>query len=218
MCIEKYGIDNIKANENSPLRGRRILFLGSSVTKGSASGGVSFAEYIAARNGAEFVKEAVNGTTLVEGNGSYIERLCNIEKGKVFDLFICQLSTNDATRGKNIGVPALTYSPDTSTVCGAVEYIIEYVKETWACPVIFYTNSYYESENYSAMVTALHKIAELYGIGVIDLYRDEEFNNIGKEKRDIYMADSIHPTKAGYLEWWTPKMEKYITDYLKKRQ
>ena len=209
---------NEKHAENSPLKGCRILYLGSSVTNGSASGGVSFAEYIAERNGAEYVKEAVNGTTLTEGKNSYIERLLKLDGKMKFDLFICQLSTNDATRGKNIGVPALTDSPDTSTVCGAVEYIIEYVKETWACPVIFYTNSYYESENYSAMVTALHKIAELYGIGVIDLYRDEEFNNIGKEKRDIYMADSIHPTKAGYLEWWTPKMEKYITDYLKKRQ
>lgn len=31
------------------------------------------------------------------------------------------------------------------------------------------------------------------------------------------MADKIHPTKAGYLEWWTPKMEQYIYDYIKVR-
>lgn len=30
------------------------------------------------------------------------------------------------------------------------------------------------------------------------------------------MADEIHPTQAGYLEWWTPKMEKYIIDYMEK--
>lgn len=28
------------------------------------------------------------------------------------------------------------------------------------------------------------------------------------------MADKIHPTKAGYLEWWTPKMEQYIYKYI----
>ena len=30
------------------------------------------------------------------------------------------------------------------------------------------------------------------------------------------MADNIHPTKAGYLEWWTPKIEAYIVDYLSR--
>ena len=207
---------NEKHAENSPLKGCRILYLGSSVTNGSASGGVSFAEYIAERNGAEYVKEAVNGTTLTEGKNSYIERLLKLDGEMKFDLFICQLSTNDATLKKPLGEPSLEEKPDMSTVCGAIEYIINYVRKNWACPVIFYTNSYYESENYLAMVEALDKISELYGIGVIDLYRDNEFNNISKEKRNIYMADSIHPTKEGYLEWWTPKMEKYIIDYQEK--
>ena len=27
-------------------------------------------------------------------------------------------------------------------------------------------------------------------------------------------ADGIHPTQAGYLNWWTPKMEAYLYDYL----
>ncbi len=204
----------LKTGENSPLKGRRILYLGSSVTYGSASQGVSFAEYIAARNGTEYVKEAVSGTTLADGKASYIERLRKLDKESKFDLFICQLSTNDATQRKPLGSPSLTDKPDTATVCGAIEYIITYVREAWGCPVIFYTNSYYDNENYSDMVDALHKISELYGIGVIDLYRDEEFNNISQEQRDIYMADAIHPTKAGYLEWWTPKMEEHIINSL----
>ena len=27
------------------------------------------------------------------------------------------------------------------------------------------------------------------------------------------MADEIHPTKAGYLEWWTPKMEEFLYQF-----
>ena len=50
----------------NPLQGKHIVFLGSSVTYGSASGGVSFADFIAARNGCTVTKEAVSGTTLVD--------------------------------------------------------------------------------------------------------------------------------------------------------
>ena len=210
-------IEPTKSNKGSPLKGLRIFYLGSSVTFGSAAEGASFAECIAERHGTRFVKEAVNGTTLVDGRESYIERLCRHGEGEKFDLFICQLSTNDATQGKMLGAPSLTDKPDTSTVCGAIEYIITYAKKTWACHVMFYTNSYYDNENYRAMVDALHEIAALYGIGIIDLYRDGKFNRIDKAQRALYMADDIHPTKVGYAEWWSPKMEKCIIDYIKGR-
>lgn len=63
--------------------------------------------------------------------------------------------------------------------------------------MVFYTGSYYESDVYEAMVGQLLKIQEKRGIGVIDLYTDEEFNAIGEETYALYMADKIHPTKAG---------------------
>ena len=47
---------------------KRIIFLGSSVTFGSASGGVSFADIICEKNGYEMIKEAVSGTTLVDSD------------------------------------------------------------------------------------------------------------------------------------------------------
>lgn len=209
----EYSLKNAGEVKDSPLSGMHILCLGSSVTNGSASMGLSFADYISARNSATFVKEAVNGTTLVEGEGSYIERL-EASEGENFDMLICQLSTNDATRGLPLGEPSLTDNPDKSTICGAIEHIILYARERWDCPVVFYTGSYYESENYSAMVDALNEIAELYGIGVIDLYTDAEFNDISESERALYMADPIHPTRAGYLKWWTPKMEEYLYEFV----
>ena len=50
----------------STLAGKQILFLGSSVTYGHFSEGVSFVEIIAERTGMLPVKEAVSGTTLVD--------------------------------------------------------------------------------------------------------------------------------------------------------
>ena len=95
-----------------------------------------------------------------------------------------------------------------------MEYIIGYIRKTWGCPVVFYTNSFYKSERYAEMAAAMREIASLYGVGLIDLYGDEGFNAISEEKRRLYMADDIHPTRAGYLEWWTPKMEEYLRNYL----
>lgn len=199
------------------MKGYNILFLGSSVTYGTASGGYSFADCISKKNGAYMYKEAVGGTTLTDEKNSYIQRLENIDKSVKFDLAICQLSTNDATRKKPLGEVSYTQFPDRNTVCGAIEYIINYIRDVWDCPVIFYTNSYYNNDYYADMVDAMKKIASVYGVGLIDLYSDSEFNKITSEQRKIYMADDIHPTKEGYTEWWTPKMEEYLYKYLRER-
>ncbi len=212
---EIYSIKNVKPFENSPIKGKRICFLGSSVTFGSASEGESFADFIAARNGLYFEKYAVNGTTLVDnGESSYIARMKKIPVSK-FDLFVCQLSTNDAAKGLEIG-DFSDVGENTTTVCGAIKYIISYVSENFGCPVAFYTNAYYENQNYSEMVEKLSSYCKANPeTGLIDLYTDAEFNSISPESRALYMKDRVHPTKAGYLEWWTPRMEKDVFEILK---
>lgn len=213
---DKYSIKNVEELSQSPIKGINVLFLGSSVTYGASSLRESFVEFIAKRNNITYTKEAVSGTTLVttgKGGNSYITRLKNIDKTNKYDLFICQLSTNDASQNKPLGEITDT---GTETICGAINTIIDYVRETWNCPIMFYTNAYYESENYADMVSDLKRIAEIKQIGVIDLYTDNAFNDISNEDRSLYMADKIHPTKAGYLMWWTPKMEKYIYEYVGK--
>ena len=212
---DEYDVNNVKPLESSPLEGKNICYLGSSVTYGASSLGESFVEFIAKRNKTTYVKEAVSGTTLTT-NGtndtlSYIPRMKKLDKNTKFDLFVCQLSTNDASQNKHLGN---SDSKDETTVCGAINTIIDYAKDTWNCPVMFYTNAYYKNDNYAKMVTALKEISTKKDIGVIDLYTDEAFNNITDKERQLYMADSIHPTKAGYLKWWTPKMEEVMYDYL----
>ena len=100
---EQYALDTIEVERNSPLKNKNIVFLGSSVTYGASSMGVSFADYIGATNDCNIIKEAVSGTTLVdEGVDSYISRLNKIDTQNA-DIFVCQLSTNDATQKKPLG-------------------------------------------------------------------------------------------------------------------
>ena len=211
-----YSIENVDKVENSNLAGHKMIFLGSSVTYGAASQGVSFADYIGARNDCEIIKEAVSGTTLVDDSmDSYIARMKKLDKNADIDLFVCQLSTNDATQNKPLGKLSEDSNYDTHTVAGAIEYIISYAKTNWDCPVVFYTNPYYESENYRMMVELLEEVAEKWDIEIINMWSDDSFNNITEEQRNLYMADAIHPTKAGYLEWWTPYIEEKIDDILR---
>lgn len=214
----KYDLEHVEKLADSPLEGKHIIFLGSSVTYGASSQGISFADYIAARNSCTITKEAISGTTLVEsGLDSYITRLKELDKGIAADLFVCQLSTNDATQKKPLGTISESFDIadfDTKTIAGAVEYITAYVQETWNCPVVFYTNPKYDSEEYAAMVDLLNTIQKKWDITVIDLWNDSDFNAITAEQRSLYLADRIHPTKSGYLEWWTPRMEKALYDVI----
>ena len=161
------------------------------------------------------VKEAVSGTTLsTTSPNSYVKRLDKI-KAQSADLFVCQLSTNDASQKKPLGKISDSERMedfDTDTVAGAMEYIIAYAKDKWNCPVAFYTNPKYDSTEYAAMVELLYQIRDKWGISVIDLWT--ELPEITEEERALYMADAIHPTRAGYLEWWTPVMEKDIIEMM----
>lgn len=196
------------------LKGKTVLFLGSSVTYGSAADGISFVEHIAARTGCCAIKEAVSGTTLADlDKQSYVSRLKRIEGAVYPDLFVCQLSTNDASQCVPLG-KTRELELDTRTVTGAVAAIVQYVNEKWRCPVIFYTNPRYESAAYAKMVEALHVLASSMGFFVIDLWNDEAFNRITSEQRVRFMADEIHPTDAGYREWWTPVIEQKLVRFL----
>ncbi|MDY6324996.1 MAG: SGNH/GDSL hydrolase family protein [Catonella sp.] len=206
----EYDVENLAVNPISPLIGKRVIFLGSSVTYGAAAGGTSFVEYLEAIDGIIAVKEAVSGTTLATGKAeSYVERIKRIPENFRADAFICQLSTNDA--GQDMAplghVVANEEECNTATVAGAIQYIISFARKTWGCPVIFYTNSRFESEKYQKMVELLHKIAKQDKITVLDLYNDSEMLSVNSDDYALYMHDSVHPTKAGYLKWWTGKFE-----------
>lgn len=217
---DEYSIENTPENADSPLNGKTYFFLGSSVTRGERSEGESMADFVAKRNGCQCIKEAVSGTTLMDnGETSYVQRLdaylASGDRAEYLDAFICQLSTNDIKYPDSFGTVTDTEQRsvedfDRTTTSGAMEYIIVKARETWDCPVVFYTNSDFHNENYETMLELLDQVADKWGVEVIDLYRDEAFNDISDEDKDLYMSDTTHPTKAGYRDWWTPKFEEKL--------
>lgn len=214
---EEYSPEHVELKE-SILNGKHIIFLGSSVTYGRND--VSFVEYLKKGYGVNVTKEAVSGTTLVDkdvfGRKSYVRRIKSIDKNLSPDLFICQLSTNDATMKKPLGEVSESFEIDgfdTLTVAGAIEYIIAYVQNVWHCPVMFYTGTEYKSDHYRKMVDLLMKIKEKWGIEVIDMYHELKVDDIDKETYDLYMTNPIHPSLCGYRDWWTPFIAAILENY-----
>lgn len=218
--LPEYSVSAAK-ERNSMLKGKTVIFLGSSVTYGSASGGNSFVEFLEKCDGIVPVKEAVSGTTLIDnGEKSYVARMKTLPKDIRADAFVCQLSTNDASQKLPLGVVSHGKELgdfDTSTVAGAIEYIIVYARETWNCPVIFYTGTKYDSPEYAAMVKRLGELREKWDIEIIDLWNDGEMNSVSPEDYELYMANPIHPTLAGYGKWWLPKFEEKLEEVLNEK-
>ena len=136
------------------LKNKTVLFLGSSVTYGCGIGGISFADIMRESCGIKCIKEAVCGTTLADiDNQSYVARLKAIDKGTKVDLFICQLSTNDASPTQNIELPQTEE---------AIRFILGYVKNIFGCPIVFYTGTYFENEKYGRLVNLLYDLQKEY--------------------------------------------------------
>ena len=210
-----------ETDPSDPLSGKYIIWLGSSVTYGAnAAGHYSMADAIEDLHaGLVCEKFAISATTLVNGSASsYVSRLKLIPTDRKPDLIVVQLSTNDATTGKPFGQIGAGFDMaefDDTTIAGAIETIIAYARDTFGCPVAFYTGSYCEKENYAEMVALLHEIEAKWSIGVIDMFNDPEMTAIfGSEQYNAWMSDQVHPNRSGYIEWWTPVINTYLTDYL----
>ena len=63
------------------------------------------------------------------------------------------------------------------------------------------------------MVDALYELKEKWGIGIIDLWNNQEMRSVSSQDYNKYMNDPVHPSKLGYEEWWTPVFEQYFLDF-----
>lgn len=213
----KYNLDDVATDITSPLYGKKILFLGSSVTFGFGALAESFVDDLWKKDGVIATKDAENGTTLVDidrynPGDSYVSRFKEDLKRPKPDAFVLQLSTNDATTQQSLGQIATSDYYNVKTITGALEFIISQAKTIWHCPILLYTNPDFDNTLYSKMVKMAIELANKYQISILYFYH---MNNVKAKDQDLYMADSIHPTRAGYLEKWTPAFEQKLSEIVK---
>lgn len=183
--FKQYDVSSCTLDENSPIKGKKIYWLGSSVTLGMCSQNQAVPDFLDAMTGTVSAKEAVSGTTLFDkkqnGQDSYVTRLKNttkFDKEEKIDGFVCQISTNDAKSSFSSmwGSVSETYEYDpnkidVSTTAGAMEFVVTYVEQTWDCPIFFYSGSYFtdsgvrkstnpSKENYEKIISLTEDVAE----------------------------------------------------------
>lgn len=200
--------------KDEKLNGKKILVLGSSITYGAASHGVSFVEFLKEESKVDTTKEAISGTTLagLEKN-SYVQRIKKeYLKKNNYDLLICQLSTNDSRFKKALGEISLDYELEnfnTETTIGAMEYIISYAKNTWDTPVLFYTCIRKSDPYYEHLINVLYKLKDKWDIEILDVWNNLEANNLKKYDKTLF-ADDAHPTLKGYRYVYFPLFKEKI--------
>lgn len=197
--------------------GKKIIFLGSSVTYGYD--GWSMCEFVDDTMGCDVKKWAVSGTTLADiSDDSYVSRLDRlIDSEDTCDCFVCQLSTNDARKALPLGQisPSKDIKDfDVKTVVGAIEYIVARTTEKWNCPILFYSGTYMDNQNYLLMVDALLFLSKKWGFEVLDLWNDMDMRAVSEQDYNRYMIDCVHPTRLGYTQWWGPRFVDAITQIL----
>lgn len=212
----KYSPDAVDFNPASPLVSKKIAFLGSSVTYGFAAKGKSFVDYLVARDGVAATKSAISGTTLAGLEpGGYLDRLKrDFSVDQQYDLFVCQLSTNDNRHGKQPGQLTANNQRagfDTGTTLGAIEEICRYVRVTWSCPLVFYTCLQADPEHkYADLIKDLQSLQKKWDFAIIDLFHNRGLL-ASTAAHPNAMFDDVHPTQEGYLKIWLPVFERELT-------
>ena len=136
---DKYNPETLTMNADSPIKGKKLLWLGSSVFQGFGSGKTSPALFIDALDGTISTIEVKGGTFLasidgsigggvagsISADSSYINRLRthNAETDPDLDLVVVQLSTNDSKGQCETGTVSDSFDPatfDEVTTTGAL--------------------------------------------------------------------------------------------------
>lgn len=215
----EYSPDRVSFNPQSSLAGKRIAFLGSSVTYGFAAKGVSFVDYLVARDGVKATKSAISGTTLAgQERLGYLHRLKNnFPTDQDYDIFVCQLSTNDNRHGRKLG--QITGDEqrdgfDLNTTLGGIEEICRYVGAEFDCRLVFYTCLQNDPEGkYEELINQLQRLQQKWGFAIIDLFHNQGLLDATAAHPNA-MFDDVHPTQEGYLQIWLPVFEEELTKIL----
>ncbi len=217
----------------SPLFGKKIAYDGDSICEsrlsGNAENGGAYAKLIADKTGSSYVNKAVSGGILASAVPSGTMPHSVVSSFDSWpddaDLYCFDGGLNDFWRD----VPLGDYSPtdytgnvDTTTVCGALEFIIR------ACtyyhigkPVVFVfvhkavgtkeTNN--AGYTFDQMREKMIGVCEKYAIPFYDAYTKSGLNGYNGIQSNTFLTanasgvgDGIHPNEAGYRRYYVPQL------------
>ncbi len=208
----KYDPETLEARKTA-LYGKRMLWMGSSFSAGTGSGGITLCDYLTHINSMEIINESLAHSYLssVTQNSAVKRFRSSLALVSHTDYLVIEISPIDAemTPGTvSEGFDRFTFR--IKTTIGALEYLIAYARDLWDPEIILFTLPYCSDPSYERLIGQVHEVSEKWNVHLIDMYHDRELENPDPVKRSLYMTDITHPTKAGLRDWIVPYMQKKL--------
>lgn len=214
-------LETFAREANSPLEGKRVLFLGDSLGAGQWDDGRvrAWAGRIAEQFGTVSDNQAIGGYCFsnIRGSGPMILNQLNKVKRNEYDMVILEGGVNDAwgtVDGTNkiapVGEMSESFDPDdfdVSTFAGGFEKTLSMVFDYYSDATVGYIAVFNmkaatgigkvtEMEPYYDMAK---QICEKWDVAYLDMYHDDYVNDeLMAVTTSKYLKDPVHPNKEGY--------------------
>lgn len=199
------------------LKGKKICFLGDSITQGSGTSSVEkrYTDVFAAITGVSEMKnygiggtriarqQKINPETIVFDENSYCERYEQLDPDA--DIVVVFGGTNDYGHGD---APFGTFEDrGMDTYCGAIHYLMRSLIERYPTSVIVFMTPIHRENEWApskgnglplkAYVDKIKETAEYYSIPVLDLYSVCGIQPDIPAQKEAFCPDGLHPNDAG---------------------
>lgn len=207
------------------LAGKKLVYDGDSICQGYYADGGYPALIAAAVNGT-YINQAVGGGRLCANSErhSVVNNIVNLPTDG--DLYCFQGGINDFWGNTPVGECSMTDytgSVDTSTICGALEYIFRYALENFVGkPICFIITHKIQNTSYSKNSNgntfwdyreAMIKVCEKYSIPYYDAFANSGLNGWNTVQSEAFLTgcsagtgDGTHPNTAGYQKYYVPQL------------
>lgn len=202
----KYDPASTPCQPDDGLAGKRIIWLGSSLTAGRKAQNTGLPAYMEAMyrtvTAADLSVAGSPLTDIVQNSG--IARLRSLAKDlHEADLLVCELDEACFRDRGELTASADRFACDLSTGFGAVQYVISFTREMFHCPVFFWASFWDPSGTFGDTVSAVCE----NGTGFCRL---EDLLPAPAEADEICFFSSSELTKAGIRGLLAPAMYRQL--------
>lgn len=210
-----------------PLKGKKIAFLGDSITAGNGGtltpdgSGMNYTDFISKYTSAEIINLGIGGTPF-DGNDNddaIVYRYGDIPEDT--DIIVLFGGINDLFAGSD-HFGSLD-NPEAGTYCGDIYKTFDQINDQYpdadVYVVITYPNKMedykeYTGENWQKYADVQIELADEFDFHIIDLYKEGFMDSSDTKVRNAFFKDDIHPDDLGSEVLGRHILVHLIRDYL----
>lgn len=210
------------------LKGKTVMSFGDSIMHGDGNKFVGIADMLSQRYFMTAIDYSKGGSTFGKVNNR--EQISNqisraVNQNQTADIILINGGTNDM-RKIQPGVISTDFDYESygnENFCSGMEYALGLLKDNYPDIPVVYIRAH--NMEYGIERNELHfgnlalDICDKWGIEVVNIFSDTDFNTHDEEMKSIYTVhtrtckngDSIHPNQLGYYKFYIPLVSEKIS-------